>query len=263
MDEPPTNPADRPRAQRRRAPGQALPTRESIQPFQRRLLSWFAVNRREFTWRAPGLPWYEALLAEVFLQRTTATAVARQLPAFLARYPDWANIAAAPDDELAEALRPFGLWQRRLATLKPLAARMVALGGEVPTTREAIEDLPGVGQYIANAVLLVCHGEAEPLLDVNMARVLERYFEPRTRADIRYDPYLQALSRAVLADVDPKVMNWAVLDFAALVCRARDPRCPDCPLAPGCRYARENRTSPRAGTDPAPAGPMDPLTGRA
>jgi A/G-specific adenine glycosylase len=227
-----------------------LPTSLEIQRLQRWLLAWFDENRREFTWRVPGLPWYEALLAEVFLQRTTATAVARLLPKFIECYPDWESIAAAPEQELAQALRPFGLWQRRLATLKPLAARMAALGGAVPATREAIEDLPGVGQYIANAMLLVCHGEAQPLLDVNMARVLERYFSPRTRADIRYDPYLQALSRAVLAGVDAKVMNWAILDFAALVCRARAPRCPHCPLAPACRYARENRTAPLAGTVP-------------
>ncbi len=227
-----------------------LPGHQQIELFQRRLLAWFDENRREFAWRAPGLPWYEALLAEVFLQRTTATAVARLLPEFLECYPTWESIATAPDDELAEALRPFGLWQRRLATLKPLAVRMASLGGVVPETREAIEDLPGVGQYIANAMLLVCHGEPQPLLDVNMARVLERYFQPRTRADIRYDPYLQALSRAVLTGVDPKALNWAILDFAALVCRSRDPRCPECPLAPGCRYARENRTSALAGTDP-------------
>jgi A/G-specific adenine glycosylase len=227
-----------------------LPEHQEIERFQRRLVAWFEENGRDFAWRASGLPWYEALLAEVFLQRTTATAVARLLPGFLGRYPDWETIASAPDDELAEALRPFGLWQRRLATLKPLAARMAALGGAVPATREAIEDLPGVGQYIANAMLVVCHGEAQPLLDVNMARVLERYFHPRTRADIRYDPYLQALSRAVLVGVDAKVMNWAILDFAALVCRSRAPRCPECPLASGCRYARENRTSPLAGSDP-------------
>jgi A/G-specific adenine glycosylase len=215
--------------------------RQDISTFQHRLLAWFADCGRTFSWRTEGLGSYEVIVAEVLLQRTTATTVARLLPDFLHRFPEWESITSAPDNELADALRPFGLWKRRLATLKPLAARMVELDDSIPNTREAIEDLPGVGQYIANAVLLVCHGKAEPLLDVNMVRVLERYFEPRTRADIRYDPYLQTLSRRILEGVDPKVMNWAVLDFAALVCRARAPRCPECPLAASCRYARESR----------------------
>ena len=44
---------------------------------------------------------------------------------------------------------------------------------------------------VANAILLVCHEQPEPLLDSNMARVIERVFGPRKLADIRYDPYLQ------------------------------------------------------------------------
>jgi hypothetical protein len=54
------------------------------------------------------------------------------------------------------------------------------------------------GQYIANAVLLLCHGEPQPLLDVNMARVLERVFGPKKLADIRYDPYLQQLAMRIV-----------------------------------------------------------------
>ncbi|MFM7022382.1 MAG: hypothetical protein ACKOXB_05350 [Flavobacteriales bacterium] len=76
-----------------------------------------------------------------------------------------------------------------------------------------------MGQYISNAVELVVYNKPSPLIDVNMARVLERFFGPRKMADIRYDPYLQELAYKVVNHKNAKEVNWAILDFAALVCR--------------------------------------------
>jgi A/G-specific adenine glycosylase len=108
--------------------------------------------------------------------------------------------------------------------------------GRFPKTRDELEVLPGVGQYIANAILLFCHGEAQPLLDVNMARVLERVFGPRKLADIRYDPYLQELAFNVVQCKKARELNWAILDLAATICPARNPRCNICPLEPICNW---------------------------
>jgi len=76
-------------------------------------------------------------------------------------------------------------------------------------------------------------------MDVNMARVLERFFGPRKLADIRYDPYLQKLARDILPRKGAKEFNWAVLDFAALVCRTRQPLCPTCTLRTRCLFFRK------------------------
>jgi A/G-specific adenine glycosylase len=122
-----------------------------------------------------------------------------------------------------------------------LARELVERGEVMPLDREELEGLPGVGQYISNAVRLFGKGEPEPLLDVNMSRVLERYFGPRDLADIRYDPYLQALSRAVVDSDSPVDVNWAILDLGAMVCRSRTPLCDSCPLAQQCAFNRERQ----------------------
>ena len=114
---------------------------------------------------------------------------------------------------------------------------MVRRRGEFPTDRRQIEALPAVGQYVASAVMLFAHGRPEPLLDVNMARVLERVFEPRRLVDIRYDPWLQTLARILVRSVRSAEVNWAVLDVAALYCRSSKPRCVNCPLQRKCNYA--------------------------
>jgi A/G-specific adenine glycosylase len=106
-----------------------------------------------------------------------------------------------------------------------------------PIDRRQIETLPAVGQYVASAVLLFAHGRPEPLLDANMARVLERVFQPRRLADIRYDPWLQALARILVRSEQSAQVNWAVLDVAALHYRSSKPACADCPLQRRCNYA--------------------------
>jgi A/G-specific adenine glycosylase len=70
-----------------------------------------------------------------------------------------------------------------------------------------------------------------------MARVLERYFGIRTRADIRHDPFLQAASRACIRDQKLPEVNWAFIDLGSLVCKVKAPRCKSCPLRRGCHYA--------------------------
>lgn len=217
---------------------------KKVRTFQARLLSWFSRNARVFTWRKQRSTVYHKIVAEVLLQRTRAQVVDGFLPHFLKRYPSWNRLAAASEKELGVVLKPLGLWKRRAASLKNLASEMAFRNGRFPTDRIEIESLPGVGQYIASAVMLFCNDAAEPLLDVNMARVLERYFGPRTLADIRYDPYLQALGRQIISGSDAVRMNWAILDFAAAICILRDPACNKCPLSRECEYYRRLQDNP-------------------
>lgn len=195
-------------------------------------------NQRRFPWRKASASDYAKIISEVLLQRTRAEVVAAFLPGFLKLYPSWKAIASGKPSDLRKRLKPIGLWRRRASSLENLSREMATRRGVFPRKREEIERLPNVGQYIANAILLLCYGEPEPLLDVNMARLLERFFGPRTLSDIRYDPYLQSLAKAVVNSSDPVLMNWAILDHATLICKITAPRCLDCPLLSRCRFAK-------------------------
>jgi A/G-specific adenine glycosylase len=207
-----------------------------VRLFQARLLRWFKYSARDFPWRKVRATIYQRVIAELLLQRTRAEAVSNFLPVFFKRFPSWERLSKAPERETGAILQPLGLWRRRAASLKKLAAEMARRRGRFPRGRAQIESLPGIGQYIANAVMLFCHGAPEPLLDVNMARVLERFFGPRKLVDIRYDRYLQELSREVLYSSDAVSLNWAILDLGALICTTQKPRCDECPLRSGCSY---------------------------
>ncbi len=203
---------------------------------RRGLLRWFDENGRDFPWRTTA-DLYQQVIAEILLQRTRAETVSSFFGTFIARFPSWNALAKTPISQIRRFLKPIGLWKRRSESLAALASAMVQRGGVFPVTREEVQSLPGIGQYIANTILLFSAGQAEPLLDVNMARVLERAFGPRQLADIRYDPYLQRLARQIVQSERADEVNWAILDLGAKICTAKNPSCQECPLRKKCRYA--------------------------
>jgi A/G-specific adenine glycosylase len=219
------------------------PTLDKARWCRRRLLAWYEQHGRQFPWRSQDAGVFQQVVAEVLLQRTQASTVGRFFDTFFEQFRSWDDIASAPDELLESILRPIGLWRRRAIALRALAGEMVARRGHFPNSRGELETLPAIGQYVASAVLLFAQRRPEPLLDSNMARVLDRVFEPRRLVDIRYDPRLQGLARLLVRSREPARINWAILDLAARHCGSRSPTCEECPLRTRCNFALHNKSA--------------------
>lgn len=214
-------------------------SQEKIEYFRSCILNWFKENGRHFPWRNKSSTNYKKTISEVLLQRTKAETVAKFYSSFITKYPSWKKLADATLDDLVEALTPIGLQKQRAKRLFALAQEMKKRKGRLPKAREEIEDIPMFGQYITNAIMLLVYGKPFPLLDVNMSRVLERFFGSRKMSDIRYDSYLQDLSYKIVDHKEPTIINWAILDFAALICKAREPICKICHINTGCKFYKK------------------------
>jgi A/G-specific adenine glycosylase len=213
---------------------------EKIKLFQDKLLFWFKINgRHHLPWRKEGLSSYEIIIAEILLQRTKAETIDKFYEKFLQLFNNWTMIGNANIEIIENALKPIGLYRQRAKRLKDLALEMIRRNGILPNERNELEQLPFFGQYLVNAILLQIFSIPTPLLDVNMARVLERYFGKRKKADIRYDSYLQSLAYHTVNHTYSKDINWAILDFAAIVCKARKPHCEICILNDTCKFYTE------------------------
>lgn len=216
-------------------------SKQKIEFFRTSLLDWFEEKGRHFTWRNKSATNYEIIISEVLLQRTKAETVAKYYPGFIKKYPSWKRLAGVKIEDLEIDLKPFGLYKQRAQRVFKLAQEMGKRRGRLPGSREEIESIPMFGQYITNAIMLLVHEEPFPLLDVNMSRVLERFFGTRETSDIRYDPYLQSLAYKIVDHHETRTINWVILDFAAAVCKARNPACIECLLNGRCKFYRENR----------------------
>lgn len=210
--------------------------------FQETLLEWYRDNGRDFPWRKKNISIYQRIISEVLLQRTKAETIKTYFPLFISKYPSWKSISLSPLNEIEEFIKPIGLYRTRSTSLKKLADEMVKRNGRFPRSRDEIESIPGIGQYIANAILLFVHNEPQPLLDVNMARLLERFFGERKLADIRYDPYLQQLSQQIIEHEKSWELNWGILDYASLICLKKKPFCSFCILRKKCLLNSINST---------------------
>lgn len=207
----------------------------------RDLLAWAEANGRKLPWRSATASTYEKIAVEVLLQRTTAAAVAKFYDRFFSRFGSWEMLARSTPEDLEEFLKPLGLWRRRANSLLGLARHAASVGGLFPADPASHAEIPAVGQYVSNAIMVFQHGRPSPLLDVNMARVIERFVRPRRLADIRYDPWLQEAARWYARGTNCVAANWAILDFAALVCKARRPLCEICPVNRRCSYSQASR----------------------
>jgi A/G-specific adenine glycosylase len=220
--------------------------------FRYQIQEWWKNNRRDFPWRVPTRP-YNWLMAELMLRRTRASQVVPVYEAFMQKFPTPEDLSAADDGEVIEMLRPLGLaW--RVPAFKQLASRIVMEhGGQVPSDRGALLALPGVGDYVAEAVRCFGFGEAVAIVDANTVRVSARYFGFEFDPESRRNKEVRAAVAQLLDATRPAESNLALLDFAATICQPLRPLCESCPVAPRCAWRQavvsEGRLDPsRLGT---------------
>ncbi|RGC70967.1 A/G-specific adenine glycosylase [Micromonospora sp. MW-13] len=210
---------------------------------------WYEQNARDLPWRAPGVGAWAILVSEVMLQQTP---VVRVLPAFQAWLARWPTPAALAADTPAEAIRMWGRlgYPRRAVRLHGCAAAIVQRhGGAVPDRLDQLLALPGVGTYTARAVAAFAYGQRHPVVDTNVRRVVCRAIAgepdagPATRpADLVATEELLPAEPAAAA-----LASAAFMELGAMLCTARSPRCPACPVQSVCAW--------RASGQAAPAGP--------
>ncbi len=213
----------------------ASPTGDRIQWFQHRLLIWSVDNLRDFPWRRTRDP-YAIFVAECLLQKTGAEQVRGIYEQFLERYPTLASLSAADLDDLELLLTPLGLSFRAKRLYWSAGIVLAEYEGCIPDRQSDLLKLPGVGPYTANAICASAFGQRAPVFDVNVARVLGRFFGlPRLKLPQRDRDYLR-LTDLVAPRQQVARWNLTLLDFGALVCVARQPNCDRCPLARKCSY---------------------------
>jgi A/G-specific adenine glycosylase len=204
--------------------------------FQDNLLLWFTENKRSFPWRNRSATNYELIISEVLLQRTKAEVVSKFLPIFFKQFPSWKQLSKASEIEIQDFIKPLGLFKQRGTRLFKLAQELRKLNGRFPKERAQVEDISMMGQYLTNAYELYILKKRSPLLDVNMARLLERFFAKRKLKDIRYDPFLQTLAYRVINNEKAKELNWAILDYTSIICIKNKPKCDLCIIKLRCKY---------------------------
>lgn len=203
-----------------------------------RLAAWYTASGRDLPWRsADSSPW-GILVSEVMSQQTP---IARVEPAWRAWMQMWPTPAALAHAPTAAVLRAWGSlgYPRRALRLQE-CARIIEEqhGGEVPQTEEALLTLPGIGSYTAASVVAFAFHRRSIVIDTNVRRVLARVFRGMALAEPNVTAAQTRHAAAIVPDDDADAALWAVssMEFGALVCSARKPKCDACPIADLCAW---------------------------
>src|SRR5205809_6481699 len=204
--------------------------------FTRKLLARYAHTARDLPWRRTRDP-YRVLVSEFMLQQTQVSRVREYYPRFLERFPDLEALASARPRAVREAWDGLGYYARA-ANLHALA-RVVSqdLDGTLPEDPQALLKLPGVGPYTAGAVASFAYEKPVPAVDTNAARVLRRVFFGRETGNGKRETDVWQTAAALVPKDGKKAwkFNQAIMELGALICVARKPKCPECPVRTACK----------------------------
>lgn len=176
---------------------------------------------------------FELLIAVVLSAQTTDVSVNRVTPALFEKYPDALSLSEASEEDVMRLIHSIGLYKNKSRNIINLAKELVKrFNGEVPSKREELESLPGVGRKTANVVLSNCFDYPAFAVDTHVSRVSKRLMIARKDDDV--------------LTIEKKLMKffprncWSRLHhqfifFGRYKCKAKNPECTDCPFRDSCR----------------------------
>jgi A/G-specific adenine glycosylase len=203
--------------------------------FSGRLIDWQRQHGRH------DLPWqktqdaYRIWLSEIMLQQTQVNSVIPYYARFLERFPDIAQLAAAPVEAVLERWAGLGYYARARNLHRCAQIVVAEHGGRFPQDAKAIAELPGIGRSTAAAISAFAYGQSAAILDGNVKRVLTRCFGiegfPGTA---KTEKALWALAESLLPKQQSEAYTQGLMDLGATRCTRSKPFCSACPMHEIC-----------------------------
>ncbi|MFK7813316.1 MAG: A/G-specific adenine glycosylase [Maribacter sp.] len=209
--------------------------------FSQNILIWYAQNKRTLPWRRTRDP-YKIWLSEIMLQQTRVVQGTPYYLKFVSNFPTVYDLAAASEEQVLKLWQGLGYYSR--ARNLHASAKMVVEGydGKFPNSYKELLKLKGVGDYTASAIASICYDEPQPVVDGNVYRVLSRFFGVETPINSSEGiKYFKTLAREVMDPENIRDYNQGIMEFGAIQCVPKKPKCPDCPLNDSCVALQEER----------------------
>ncbi|MDI6735240.1 MAG: DNA glycosylase [bacterium] len=205
------------------------------QTIRRKILLWYSQNKRDFPWRHTKNP-YEIMIVEFMLHRTRADQVVPVYRDFIKKYPDIDSLASADPVEVSKVTENLGLHWRGKHFINAALFIRDNFRSKIPDSRDKLLTVPGIGDYVAGAILTVVFNKKEWVVDSNIARFLNRFYGLKLRGEIRRKRELIKITKRLYQTTRSEQLTFALLDFSAMVCKPVKPVCCSCIVKTKCTY---------------------------
>ncbi len=208
--------------------------KNDIARFQKALVTWYLDNYRVLPWRKTNDP-YSIWVSEVMLQQTQVKTVVPYYSAFLKKFPTVKHLARAKLQEVLKIWEGLGYYARARNLHRAAGIVHREFNGIVPANRDRFRKLPGVGDYIASAVLSIAFDQPYAVVDGNVKRVLARLqcIDAPVNNAVSAKMF-NATAENLKDNRIPGTYNQALMELGALICKPKAPLCDTCPLQMFC-----------------------------
>ncbi len=198
--------------------------------FTKYIIEWYESYGRDLPWRQTKDP-YKIWISEIILQQTRVLQGYEYYLRFIDRFPNVKVLSEASEMEVLKYWQGLGYYSRA----RNLHTAAQSIKGEFPSTYKDVIALKGVGEYTAAAICSFAFDLPYAVVDGNVYRVLSRYYGIDTAIDSSEGKKeFAALAQELLDKKHPAKYNQAIMDFGALQCTPKQPKCLDCPLSSSC-----------------------------
>lgn len=208
-------------------------------PFSKTLNIWYLKNKRDLPWRKTKDP-YIIWLSEIILQQTKISQGTAYYLKFVKKYPNVNILAKASEEDVLKLWQGLGYYSRARNLHKTAIHISENHKGIFPDNYIDLLKLYGVGDYTASAIASICFNEDSATVDGNVFRVLSRKFGISTPIDSTLGiKEFKNLAQILLDKNNPGDHNQALMEFGALICTPKKPKCNECPFSNSC-YGKNN-----------------------
>lgn len=181
---------------------------------------------------------YQLMMATRLAAQCTDARVNAVTKTLFKKYPTLQAFADADLAELEQDVKPCGFYHTKAKSLKEMAGQLINnFGGEVPSTMEELLTLSGVGRKTANLILGDVFGKPAVVTDTHCIRISGRLGLTSNKEPAKVEKDLVKL----LPPETSSDFCHRTVQFGRDICRARSPKCGECPLNYFCRYYAQNK----------------------
>ena len=208
--------------------------------FSSTLIEWYKINKRELPWRSTTNPYF-IWISEIILQQTKVEQGIPYYYKFIQHFPTIQKLASADQELVLKLWQGLGYYSRARNLHESAKFIMKNYQGKFPDNYNEIFKLKGVGTYTAAAVASFSFGLPYAVVDGNVIRVLSRIYGLNFPFNSTIGKkYFIEIAQKLLDKLNPAENNQAIMEFGALQCTPKSPKCSICPFVNECIAFRTN-----------------------
>ena len=208
----------------------------------KKILAWYNNNKRKLPWRvskkSPKKLYYR-LLSEFMLQQTQVKTVIPYFNEFTKKFKTLQALSKSNEKEILKMWEGLGYYRRARNLLACSKLLVKNYKSKLPKSISEIKKLPGVGNYTANALLGLVYNQPRIAVDGNVKRVFSRNLNIKEE-EINFDKFIEKNKKKLFFSKRNDDFIEALMEFGALICKPKDPKCLTCCLNKTCKYFKSN-----------------------